>query len=206
MSQNGCCISTQMTIAMVLFLLFSNLKGSDANGHVQKALNAFNVYDNIVKNIDDANITALTALNISSSTNDVSILWYYYFWTINIHFFLVFARESKVLQRGEWNYWICTKMVKRRINFFQKHKCLNDSTLLNGNVSLCKVVNVVTSNVFWYFSQAVDVLNSQLNLTRSQSNDIFTEASSLSFKQRGKADKVLFSYFFYLDKTCSTFP
>uniref|UniRef100_A0A671QMW5 Laminin, alpha 4 n=1 Tax=Sinocyclocheilus anshuiensis TaxID=1608454 RepID=A0A671QMW5_9TELE len=43
-----------------------NLKGSDANGHVQKALNAFTVYDNIVKNIDDANITALTALNISS--------------------------------------------------------------------------------------------------------------------------------------------
>ncbi len=75
-----------MTIAMVLFLLFSNLKGSDANGHVQKALNAFNVYDNIVKNIDDANITALTALNISSSTNDVSILWYYYFWMINIHY------------------------------------------------------------------------------------------------------------------------
>uniref|UniRef100_A0A8C1LIC4 Laminin, alpha 4 n=2 Tax=Cyprinus carpio TaxID=7962 RepID=A0A8C1LIC4_CYPCA len=62
--------STQITIAMVLFLLFSNLKGSDANGHVQKALNALNVYDNIVKNIDDANITALTALNISSSTHD----------------------------------------------------------------------------------------------------------------------------------------
>lgn len=78
--------STQTTIAMVLFLLFSNLKGSDANGHVQKALNALNVYDNIVKNIDDANITALTALNISSSTHDVSILWYYYFWMINIHF------------------------------------------------------------------------------------------------------------------------
>ncbi len=66
--------STQMTIAMVLFLFFSNLKGSDASGHVQKALNALNVYDNIVKNIDDANITALTALNISSSTHDVSIL------------------------------------------------------------------------------------------------------------------------------------
>uniref|UniRef100_A0A671QKS5 Laminin, alpha 4 n=1 Tax=Sinocyclocheilus anshuiensis TaxID=1608454 RepID=A0A671QKS5_9TELE len=51
-----------------------NLKGSDANGHVQKALNAFTVYDNIVKNIDDANITALTALNISSSTHDVICL------------------------------------------------------------------------------------------------------------------------------------
>lgn len=63
-----------MTISIILFILFSNLKGSDANGHVQKALNALNVYDNIVKNIDDANITALTALNISSSTHDVSIL------------------------------------------------------------------------------------------------------------------------------------
>uniref|UniRef100_A0A8C2EAR9 Laminin, alpha 4 n=1 Tax=Cyprinus carpio TaxID=7962 RepID=A0A8C2EAR9_CYPCA len=52
-----------------------NLKGSDANGHVQKALNALNVYDNIVKNIDDANITALTALNISSSTHDVICLF-----------------------------------------------------------------------------------------------------------------------------------
>ncbi|NP_001034154.1 laminin subunit alpha-4 precursor [Danio rerio] len=46
-----------------------NLKGSDANGHVQKALNAFNVYDNIVKSVDDANITSLTALNISSRTH-----------------------------------------------------------------------------------------------------------------------------------------
>uniref|UniRef100_A0A672QHZ7 Laminin, alpha 4 n=1 Tax=Sinocyclocheilus grahami TaxID=75366 RepID=A0A672QHZ7_SINGR len=100
--------STQMTIAMVLFLLFSNLKGSDANGHVQKALNALTVYDNIVKNIDDANITALTALNISSSTHD-----------------------------------------------------------------------------------ATDVLNSQLNLTRSQSNDIFTEASSLYFKQKDVESAVL---------------
>ncbi|KAG1933974.1 laminin subunit alpha-5 [Pimephales promelas] len=46
-----------------------NLKGSDANGRVQKALNALNVYDNIVKNIDNANITGLTALNISSTTH-----------------------------------------------------------------------------------------------------------------------------------------
>lgn len=52
---------------------FSNLKGSDANGHVQKALSALNVYDNIVKYIDDANITALTTLNISSRTHDVRI-------------------------------------------------------------------------------------------------------------------------------------
>lgn len=64
--------NNQMTIDMVLSLSFSNLKGSDANGHVQKALNALNVYDNIVKNIDDANITSLTTLNISGSTQDVS--------------------------------------------------------------------------------------------------------------------------------------
>ncbi|TRY84489.1 hypothetical protein DNTS_035836, partial [Danionella cerebrum] len=48
-----------------------NLKGSDANGHVQKALTALNVYDNIVKNIGDANITSATALNISSRTHAV---------------------------------------------------------------------------------------------------------------------------------------
>ncbi|XP_056620180.1 laminin subunit alpha-4 isoform X1 [Triplophysa dalaica] len=47
-----------------------NLMGSDANGHVQKALSALNVYDNIVKYIDDANITGLTTLNISSMTHD----------------------------------------------------------------------------------------------------------------------------------------
>ncbi|KAI7799330.1 Laminin [Triplophysa rosa] len=47
-----------------------NLKGSDANGHVQKALSALKVYDNIVKYIDDANITALTTLNISSRTHE----------------------------------------------------------------------------------------------------------------------------------------
>uniref|UniRef100_A0A8C1U6F6 Laminin, alpha 4 n=1 Tax=Cyprinus carpio TaxID=7962 RepID=A0A8C1U6F6_CYPCA len=57
----------------MLLSLCCNRIRSDANGHVQKALNALNVYDNIVKNIDDANITALTTLNISSSTHDVSI-------------------------------------------------------------------------------------------------------------------------------------
>ncbi|XP_077076325.1 laminin subunit alpha-4 isoform X1 [Siphateles boraxobius] len=46
-----------------------NLKGSNANGRVQKALNALNVYENIVKNVDNANITGLTALNISSTTH-----------------------------------------------------------------------------------------------------------------------------------------
>uniref|UniRef100_A0A8C1L927 Laminin, alpha 4 n=1 Tax=Cyprinus carpio TaxID=7962 RepID=A0A8C1L927_CYPCA len=57
----------------MLVSLCCNRIRSDANGHVQKALNALNVYDNIVKNTDDANITALTTLNISSSTHDVSI-------------------------------------------------------------------------------------------------------------------------------------
>ncbi|ROL08880.1 Laminin subunit alpha-4 [Anabarilius grahami] len=85
-----------------------NLKGSDANGHVQKALNALNVYDNIVKNIDDANITGLTTLNISSSTHD-----------------------------------------------------------------------------------AVDGLNSQLSLMRSQSDNVYTEASALFFQQADRTPKRL---------------
>uniref|UniRef100_A0AAR2JA70 Laminin, alpha 4 n=1 Tax=Pygocentrus nattereri TaxID=42514 RepID=A0AAR2JA70_PYGNA len=49
-----------------------NLKGSDANGFVQKALDASNVYDNIVKYIDDANITGLTTYNLSRQAEDVS--------------------------------------------------------------------------------------------------------------------------------------
>uniref|UniRef100_A0A8B9L1L3 Laminin, alpha 4 n=1 Tax=Astyanax mexicanus TaxID=7994 RepID=A0A8B9L1L3_ASTMX len=49
-----------------------NLKGSDANGFVQKALDASNVYDNIVKYINDANITSLTTLNQSQRAEDVS--------------------------------------------------------------------------------------------------------------------------------------
>ncbi|XP_051952446.1 laminin subunit alpha-4 isoform X1 [Xyrauchen texanus] len=49
-----------------------HLKRSDINGHVQKALNALKVYDNIVKYIDDADITGLTTLNISSKTHDAT--------------------------------------------------------------------------------------------------------------------------------------
>uniref|UniRef100_A0A8C1UA34 Laminin, alpha 4 n=1 Tax=Cyprinus carpio TaxID=7962 RepID=A0A8C1UA34_CYPCA len=60
----------------MLLSLCCNRIRSDANGHVQKALNALNVYDNIVKNIDDANITALTTLNISSSTHDTCFKCY----------------------------------------------------------------------------------------------------------------------------------
>ncbi|XP_072532796.1 laminin subunit alpha-4 isoform X2 [Salminus brasiliensis] len=47
-----------------------NLKGSDANGFVQKALDASNVYDNIVKYIDDANITSMTTHNLSRRAED----------------------------------------------------------------------------------------------------------------------------------------
>ncbi|XP_066532892.1 laminin subunit alpha-4 isoform X2 [Hoplias malabaricus] len=50
--------------------LAHNLKGSDANGFVQKALTASNVYDNIVKYIDDANITSLTTLSLSLRAQD----------------------------------------------------------------------------------------------------------------------------------------
>ncbi|XP_076872800.1 laminin subunit alpha-4 isoform X2 [Brachyhypopomus gauderio] len=47
-----------------------NLKGSDTNGFVQKALQASSVYDNIVKYIDDANITSLSTLNLSARADD----------------------------------------------------------------------------------------------------------------------------------------
>uniref|UniRef100_A0A671UI41 Laminin, alpha 4 n=1 Tax=Sparus aurata TaxID=8175 RepID=A0A671UI41_SPAAU len=48
-----------------------DLRESDANGFVQRAISAANVYNNIVKYIDDANITSLTTLNLSQRAEDV---------------------------------------------------------------------------------------------------------------------------------------
>ncbi|XP_015242277.1 PREDICTED: laminin subunit alpha-4 [Cyprinodon variegatus] len=50
--------------------LEEDLKESDANGFVQRAISAANVYNNIVKYIDDANITSLTTLNSSQRAED----------------------------------------------------------------------------------------------------------------------------------------
>ncbi|KAB5513144.1 hypothetical protein PHYPO_G00250040, partial [Pangasianodon hypophthalmus] len=47
-----------------------NLKGSDTHGFVQKALEASNVYDNIVKYIDEADVIGVSALNMSIRTED----------------------------------------------------------------------------------------------------------------------------------------
>lgn len=55
----------------------SDLKGSDANGFVQKAIDAANVYDNIIKYIEDANITGLTTLDLATRAEDVSSFWPY---------------------------------------------------------------------------------------------------------------------------------
>lgn len=50
--------------------LEEDLRESDANGFVQRAISAANVYNNIVKYIDDANITSLTTLNLSQRAED----------------------------------------------------------------------------------------------------------------------------------------
>ncbi|KAF3844255.1 hypothetical protein F7725_013596 [Dissostichus mawsoni] len=47
-----------------------DLRESDANGFVQKAISAANVYNNIVKYIDDANITSLTTHNLSQRAEE----------------------------------------------------------------------------------------------------------------------------------------
>uniref|UniRef100_A0A8C7G945 Laminin subunit alpha-4 n=1 Tax=Oncorhynchus kisutch TaxID=8019 RepID=A0A8C7G945_ONCKI len=51
--------------------LENDLKGSDANGFVQKALVAANVYNNIVQYIEEANITGLTTLDLATRAEDV---------------------------------------------------------------------------------------------------------------------------------------
>ncbi|XP_072218909.1 laminin subunit alpha-4 [Leuresthes tenuis] len=50
--------------------LEEDLKESDANGFVQRAISAANVYNNIVKYVDDANITSLTTFNLSQRAED----------------------------------------------------------------------------------------------------------------------------------------
>uniref|UniRef100_A0A4W6BWR2 Laminin, alpha 4 n=1 Tax=Lates calcarifer TaxID=8187 RepID=A0A4W6BWR2_LATCA len=61
-----------------------DLRASDANGFVQRAISAANVYNNIVKYIDDANITSLTTLNLSQRAEDVGyILWQICSWLIH---------------------------------------------------------------------------------------------------------------------------
>uniref|UniRef100_A0A6Q2ZNV8 Laminin subunit alpha 4 n=1 Tax=Esox lucius TaxID=8010 RepID=A0A6Q2ZNV8_ESOLU len=50
--------------------LENDLKRSDANGFVQKALDAANVYNNIVKYIQEANITGVTTLDLSTRAED----------------------------------------------------------------------------------------------------------------------------------------
>ncbi|KAG9347438.1 hypothetical protein JZ751_005005 [Albula glossodonta] len=50
--------------------LEKDLKNNDANGFVQKAIDASNVYDNIINYIDEANITGLTTFNLSNRADD----------------------------------------------------------------------------------------------------------------------------------------
>ncbi|CAG5950513.1 unnamed protein product [Menidia menidia] len=50
--------------------LEEDLKESDANGFVQRAISAANVYNNIVKYVDDANITSITTFNLSQRAED----------------------------------------------------------------------------------------------------------------------------------------
>uniref|UniRef100_A0A667ZQZ2 Laminin, alpha 4 n=1 Tax=Myripristis murdjan TaxID=586833 RepID=A0A667ZQZ2_9TELE len=54
----------------VCFLFSRDLRKSDANGFVQRAISAANVYNNIVKYLDDANVTSLTTLNLSLRADD----------------------------------------------------------------------------------------------------------------------------------------
>ena len=52
-------------------VLIRDLKRSDANGFVQRAVSAANVYNNIVKYIDDANDTAVSTHSLSERAGDV---------------------------------------------------------------------------------------------------------------------------------------
>lgn len=66
----------EATLIWFVFFFYSlfnrNLHGVDANGLVQRAINASNVYENIAGYIEEANKAALLALNTTNQVNDVS--------------------------------------------------------------------------------------------------------------------------------------
>lgn len=66
----------EATLIRFVFFFYSlfnrNLHGVDANGLVQRAINASNVYENIAGYIEEANKAALLALNTTNQVNDVS--------------------------------------------------------------------------------------------------------------------------------------
>lgn len=61
---------------MTSLFINRNLHSSDMNGLVQKALDASNVYENIISYVNEANETAEVALNITDRIYDVSIMLY----------------------------------------------------------------------------------------------------------------------------------
>uniref|UniRef100_A0A8C5I5I7 Laminin subunit alpha 4 n=1 Tax=Gouania willdenowi TaxID=441366 RepID=A0A8C5I5I7_GOUWI len=54
--------------------VLNDLREADANGFVQRAISAANVYNNIIKYINDANITSLTTFNLSQRAEDVRLI------------------------------------------------------------------------------------------------------------------------------------
>jgi len=53
----------------------------------------------------------------------------------------------------------------------------------------------VVKRVLWCFSQDIDGLNAKLSLMRSQSDSVLTEASTLYYQQKGKAERIVFLTF-----------
>lgn len=130
-------------------------------------------------------------------------------WLMITIFIMIFAWYSKVLQ----SIIKCLQNIMVLLFYVcLSFKCLEYMVYYHGIIILggkknqfCISVYVVASHVPWCFSQAVDGLNSQLNLMRSQSDNVYTEASALFFQQAGKADWVLFHTFLTLwKKTKST--
>uniref|UniRef100_A0A3B4B041 Laminin, alpha 4 n=1 Tax=Periophthalmus magnuspinnatus TaxID=409849 RepID=A0A3B4B041_9GOBI len=74
----GAPLVSQDSDGFVSDLCCSDLRESDANGFVQRAISAANVYNNIIKYIHDANITSRTTFNLSQKAQEVFLpvrLW-----------------------------------------------------------------------------------------------------------------------------------
>lgn len=95
-------------VVIFRFLSSRDLKESDANGFVQRAISAANVYNNIVKYIDDANITSLTTLNKSERAEEVSLTTFKAIVVLTnhkkLHVFCFRLSLRSILSSGNWSH------------------------------------------------------------------------------------------------------
>uniref|UniRef100_A0A3B5LBN3 Laminin, alpha 4 n=1 Tax=Xiphophorus couchianus TaxID=32473 RepID=A0A3B5LBN3_9TELE len=142
--------------------LEEDLKEGDANGFVQRAISAANVYNNIVKYIDDANITSLTTLNLSQRAEDVCCPSLFAFHSFSVFLFLVNLQpfSDRTPQRLNFSLEVAEETLNRSAEVLETVTPINNKVqqwahnMRNNEYSAAAYKNAVASA-----KEAVENLN-----------------------------------------------